>query len=294
METNLNILEARKGEWFLLSSVVMWSFFPVITLISVSQVPPIFAAAGSTLFAAIFFAIVLTVQKKWQEFKIAGIWGDMFLSAFLIGILFYGLFFLGAGKTTAGNAAIVGLTEVFFSFLFLSVLSGKEKFVWYHFLGALLSVFGAFLIVFSNEFRVDIGALIIIAGFAFTPFGNYFQKRVRQKISSISLMFFRSIVSCVFFFVLSFYIETTPSEVSIKETLIFLAINGVFLFGISKIFWLEAIHRIPITKANALGVGTPLLTLIVAYLVLNEIPTLLQILGFFPILIGTLLILRKK
>ncbi|TSC64440.1 MAG: hypothetical protein G01um101491_277, partial [Parcubacteria group bacterium Gr01-1014_91] len=40
----------------------------------------------------------------------------------------------------------------------------------------------------------------------------------------------------------------------------FLLVNGVLLFGVSKIFFLEAIHRIPVTKVIALGcakVGEP-------------------------------------
>ena len=64
------------------------------------------------------------------------------------------------------------------------------------------------------------------------------------------------------------------------------------LFGISKIFWIEAIHRISITKASAMTACGPLFTIILAYLVLGDEPTVQQLIGVIPVLIGGVLITR--
>ena len=80
--------------------------------------------------------------------------------------------------------------------------------------------------------------------------------------------------------------ETAPTSSQILNSLWFLFINGFILFGLSKIFWVEAIHRITITKANTLGAITPALTMVFAFLILKDIPTIWQIMGFIPMFIG--------
>ena len=52
----------------------------------------------------------------------------------------------------------------------------------------------------------------------------------------------------------------------VSSSLLFLVINGVLLLGVSKILWIEGIHRINVTKANALNSLGPLLTLLFAWL----------------------------
>jgi len=61
----MKLNKERQGELFIFSEVALWALFPVITILSYNQLSPLVALAGSTLFAAIFFAIVLSIRKKW-------------------------------------------------------------------------------------------------------------------------------------------------------------------------------------------------------------------------------------
>ncbi len=56
--------------------------------------------------------------------------------------------------------------------------------------------------------------------------------------------------------------------------------------------WIEALHRISITKVSAMMGLVPMMTLFFAYLYLNEIPELHQILGIIPILVGGYLLTK--
>lgn len=47
-----------------------WALFPIFVILTVSKVSTIFAAAFSTLFAALFFAVLITYKKKWHEIKV--------------------------------------------------------------------------------------------------------------------------------------------------------------------------------------------------------------------------------
>ena len=77
---------------------------------------------------------------------------------------------------------------------------------------------------------------------------------------------------------------------AVYHALPFLLISGIFLFGVSKILWIESIHRISVTKANALESIAPLFTIIFAWIILQQQPTLWQALSFAPSFIGVLLL----
>ena len=66
------------------------------------------------------------------------------------------------------------------------------------------------------------------------------------------------------------------------------------MMGLSKIFWVEAIYRISITKASALAALIPVFTIIFAYFTLGETPTMTQLLGIIPVLGGGYLITRPQ
>ncbi len=86
--------------------------------------------------------------------------------------------------------------------------------------------------------------------------------------------------------------ETMPSLDSVVLALPYLFISGFLIMGLSKIFWLEAIYLISITKATAMAALVPLLTIFFAFLFLDEVPTFVQILGTIPIVLGGFLITR--
>ena len=58
--------------------------------------------------------------------------------------------------------------------------------------------------------------------------------------------------------------------------------------------WIEALHRISITKVTAMLGLVPAMTLVFAYLYLNEVPGVRQTLGVIPILIGGYILTRPN
>ena len=127
----------------------------------------------------------------------------------------------------------------------------------------------------------------------FPVFGNYYAKEARKKISANTILLLRNIATVPILLIFSFLFEKQPTPTQLSASLIFLLLNGIFIFGFSKIFWTEGIHRIPITKAISLSLINPLLTLIFAWFVLKEVPTTWQILSFIPIAAGIYLLTKK-
>ncbi|MEN9560971.1 MAG: hypothetical protein RIQ56_244, partial [Candidatus Parcubacteria bacterium] len=101
--------EERKGELYVLFESVLWSLFPVVTVLSYSSLGGLASLAWSTFVSIFFFAGVVWYKGSWRQFFNRTLWKYIALAVFWIGILFYGLYFFGLEYTTPGNAAIIAL-----------------------------------------------------------------------------------------------------------------------------------------------------------------------------------------
>lgn len=285
--------ETLTGELCIYGEAILWSLFPVITILSLSTLTPILSAGLSTLTSSLFFASILTLKGRWHEIAIRSAWKPIFLTTLFIGIIFYALFFLGLRSTTAGNASIMALMEVFFSFLILACVWKKEPFDVVHIFGALAMAIGALLILSPKAAGWHRGDLLIMAATAFAPVGNHYTQQARKIVSAEMILFLRSLISGLFLIILALMIETPPSTKALTDSAGFIAINGTMLLGLSKILWIEGAHRLPITKAISLSSIAPLFTLIFAYFLLGERITLLQIGSLLPIFLGVHLLTKQ-
>jgi drug/metabolite transporter (DMT)-like permease len=289
----MKLTEERKGEAYIIFGAILWGLFPVITILSFASIPPLISLGWSALIASGFFAAVLTIRGRWKDVFDTAALGDTLLTTFFIGILFYALFFSGLEHTSAGNAGIVELAEIFFSFCLFN-LWRKEHFPPTHLMGTLFMLFGACIVLYPSVTSFQVGDFLILTAAFVAPFGNFFQRRARLRISSEGILFVRSLLSAPFIFLFAYILGNDPFRFDFSLSLILLLlVNGVFLFGVTKILWIEAIHRISVTKANALSSISPFLTLCFAYLLLGNIPTPLQLGALLPIFLGILLLSRN-
>ena len=281
--------ESRKGESLVGLSGLIWAFFPVITVLSYAWIPSLHSLAWSTLFATLTFAIVVSYRKRWGELRNPQLWKYGLLIAFFIGILFYGLYYVGLETTTPGNAAIIALFEVFTASVFFHVFRG-EKIPFPHMAGALLMIVGAVIVLAQGFTDFHIGDLLILVATFFTPMGNYFQQRARAIASSDTIMFMRSLLSVPFLFLLAYTLHPNIGLTQVQSSLPILLFSGIILLGLSKIFWIEGIHRISVPKALALQSVVPFLTLLIAWVILAQQPTIWQLTSLVPFVLGVLLL----
>ncbi len=289
----MNLSTNRQGELSVLSEAALWGLFPVVTVLSEDKVAPLVALGFSTLFACIFFAVVLTLKKKWKELLQKSALSDILISTLLLGIIYYVLTFFALLHTSPGNASIIGVVEIFFSFLFFHVWR-KEELVKWHVVGAIFMVIGV-IIIFSPNFRqFQIGDLLILLATAIAPFGNFFQRRARTKVSSESILFIRTAISAAVILFMALLLGNSFSVRGLSDIWLLLIINGAVILGFSKILWIEGIHRISVMKANALATVAPPTTLIFAWLILQKAPTIYQLFSFVPIFIGVIFLSINK
>ncbi|MFA7302750.1 MAG: DMT family transporter, partial [Candidatus Paceibacterota bacterium] len=188
---------------------------------------------------------------------------------------------------TPGNAAIISLLEILTSFLFFNVIL-KEKIAKEHIIGACLMLLGAIIVLAPNFKGINIGDLLILFTTLVAPVGNLFQQKARKIASGEVVVFLRSLAAAPVIFVLAYLFGQHASLSSVQMSLPFLLINGVLLLGFSKLLWIEGIHRISVTKAMAFQGAGPLVTLLAAWALLEQVPTLWQLLSLLPLFLGVL------
>lgn len=210
-----------------------------------------------------------------------------------MGVLYYVLVFTALRFTSAGNASIVGLAEIFFSYLFFNVWK-KDQMPIRHLAGAILMVLGALIVLLPEMHTLHYGDLLILLAVSFAPFGNYFTRKARMLVDSEVILFTRSSISAVFIIVLTLLIKIPYVMPSIRQSLFYLAVNGILILGYSKVLWVEGIHRINVVKANALASTSPVFTLFFAWLLLHNSPTIWQLSAFAPMFVGILLLGNNK
>lgn len=283
----------REGELFIGMGTILWSLFPIVTVLSFSSLPPLLSLSGSSFFAALFFGTVVVIKKEWGQLRNRKALGDILLATLILGVLYYVFYFSGLRSTSPGNASIIALTEIFFSFVFFHVWN-KEWIPPKHVVGALLMVCGAGIVLYPNIHGIHIGDMLIVSASLIAPLGNFFQRRARLTVSSSTILFIRSLIAGIFTFILASLFHQSASILQLNSSMIFLAINGLIILGFSKLLWVEAIHRISVTKGNALSAISPLLTLLFAWIFLHQHATHYQLLSIIPMIIGVRLLSAKE
>ncbi len=282
------------GEIFSISSALLGGLFPVITVLTFRTLPPILTASIVTGLSALLFAGILTVTHGWGPTLSRADVRDIAVVALVIGFVYYALSFLGLRYTTPGNASIVSFMEVFFTFLFLNVLTKHEPFVPRHLVGGMCMVAGASLILLPHSSGWYSGDLIVLFAAMFPPLANAAAQRVRRRhVSSTYILFWRAAVAAPLLFILSRIFESS-APLSIDLTgIMLLLVSGLLNMGLSKMFWMEALHRMPVTKSLSVLSIQPLFTLFFAYIFLRQSATTVQLLSLVPMAAGMFLLMKR-
>ena len=281
--------EEQRGERSLFFTALLNGFFPIVIVLSYATLSGFVSLFWTTACASLMFAAVVSYRRRWHEMRNSTLWKYGAAIAFFIGFAAYGLYFFGLESTTPGNASIIVLFEVFTSFVFFRLFKG-ERFSFDYTIGAVLVIAGALIVLGRGFTGIYGGDLLIFAMTIVAPVGNYFQQKARALASSESVMFLRSVLSLPAIALLAILFGAHASSRDLLQSLPFILINGVVLLGLSKLFWIEAIHRISVTKATALASISPFVTLIFAWLILDQAPAPWQLAALAPFVLGTLLL----
>ena len=281
--------ETQKGHLYIIFEGLIWALFPIVTILGLKNMPSIVGLFWATSFSALFFLALMIYRNKWSELKNLKVWKYSLGVAIFIGVIFYGLFFYGLTKTVSTNGAIVGLFEVVTSFLFFQIFK-KQQIPKKYIIGVILATIGALLIFIPKFGHFYVGDLFILLATFFAPIGNWFQQKGRMIASSETIMFVRTLITSIFLFIFSLLTNLSPVAHLSNKTIWWILLNGILIFGISKILWIEGIHRINVTKALAINSLSPFFTMIFAFIIIGDSPNYAQLFSLPFLIIGVFLL----
>ena len=280
--------QSRQGELFASGMIVAESWFPIAAAMAVMALGGLHAYFYSLLFAALGLSLWWLARKEYVDLKKTQAYKDLALTSFFITLLF-GLTFVGLQYTSPINVAIILFLQVLFSYLFLGRKQGESLNARQLFGGVLMTL-GALLVLFPGKIQLSLGDFLVLLASMVAPIANLYQKRARQHVSSATVLLVRSVIALPFIYLLALAFEASPSWQMVYAQIWPLLFVGLVVFFLAKVLWIEAIHRLPITKVNALFAFSPLLTMLWSWWFLEQHPLWFQVAGVVPILMGALLI----
>ena len=280
----------REGEVLMLGLALLESWFPILSIVSMSYIGALHTYTYSLVIALVFFIAIMYKRDRFKELKNKEAYKDLLLTSFWITLLFT-LVFIGMQYTTAGNMAVIIFLQLLFSYLYFNVF-GKEKMDRIHLLGAVIMGTGALIILIPDTLSFNKGDLLILIAAAIAPIANLYQKRARTFCSSETILGFRTVVGLPFIALMAWYFEPATSYEGFMASLPYLLFIGILIYVVSKIMWIEALHRTSITKISAMMGLVPMMTLFFAYFYLDEVPEFRQMIGIIPVLAGGYLITK--
>jgi drug/metabolite transporter (DMT)-like permease len=283
-----------------LFSVTVWGASFVATKVALVEAAPITVVWLRFAMGVVILGLAVKLRGQFSLPK-GKDWGYFALLGFL-GITFH-QWLQSTGLVTAQattTAWIVASTPIFMALLGFIVL--KESLRWEQVLGIVLATFGVLLVVTKGNLSAlargrfgtpgDILILISAVNWAvFSALSRSGLKRLPATHMMFYIMTFGWLFSSVLFF-------ATPNLKPISHiswnswlALVFL---GVFCSGIAYIFWYDALQALPVAQTGAFLYIEPIVTVIVAAIILSERLLFATLLGGIIILIGVWLVNRTK
>ncbi len=281
-----------------LFAVTIWGASFVATKVSLQYADP--ATIVWLRFSMGIVVLGFTVALKKQfVFPQGRDWGYFALLGFL-GITFHqwlqstGL--LTAQATT--TAWIVATTPVFMALLGLFIL--RENLALYQIVGIFLATFGVLLVITKGNLSVlttgDFGApgdfLVLISALNWAIFSTLSRSGL-QKHPATRMMFFVMGFGWLFTSILFFTTSGLKQISSIPwDGWVAILFLGILCSGIAYIFWYDALKDLPVAQTGAFLYLEPIVTVIVAAIVLDEVLLLASTIGGITILVGVWLVNR--
>jgi drug/metabolite transporter (DMT)-like permease len=186
----------------------------------------------------------------------------------------------------------------------MAVFIFKEKLSKLNFFGIILSISGIVVMLGHNFLDAQYSFYIFLSfGAVLSTIGyNFFLRKIPTTYSPLVVITWQNIFGLLAFLPLVFIIENNNIETIVSQynafndvlNLSFLLILSIFCSVIAFIFYISSLRVLGVARTNIFANLIPVMTLIIAFYVLNEAITINKVLGMIIVISGIFLVQFKR
>ena len=279
--------------WKPFAAVSFWGFSFVATKIALDELVPLTLILLRLFLGVIFLTSIAVYTKRDFSVNLKSHGGILILA--LIAVFHLWIQVTGLQYTTAAKTGwIIGMTPVFMALLGLAVF--KESLTLIKTSGILVAFFGLILLISHG----DLSSIDLISNKGdFLILGSSFTWAVYSIVNKKISLNYPPMMTILFLFLMMGIIISpfTINDASIQSVIhltfkgwIAILFLGILCSGAAYVMWAQALKEMESTKVGAFLYFEPFVTVIAAWIVLNERITLLMILAGIIITIGVVLV----
>ncbi len=277
-------------------AVIFWGSSFIATKVALKELSPETIISLRLIIASVFLLITALLLKKDFSINLKS-HGFIFILA-LIAVFHLMIQVTGLKYTTASNTGwIIGTAPIFMAIL--AAIFFREKIGLLKIGGIIIAMFGLLLLIGKgNITNVDLiknkGDLLVLAS-AFT-WGVYsmVNKKISLSYSPMMTILYLFIMMAVIIIPFNLNAASVNSVVHLSlNGWISILFLGLFCSGIAYVIWAYSLRDLESAKVGAFLYFEPLVTVLAAWVLLNESITLLMILSGVIITLGVVLVNKE-
>ena len=274
--------------------VILWSSAFITSKVIVDNASPFAALSLRFFIVAMGFCIFVKLLNKRIIYDFVKI-----LEAVFSGILFHGLYLGGVFYSISiGMPASVAALIVSMQPVLTNIFAGpllKERVTWKQWLGIILGFVGSFLVL-----GFDVGGAIPIVGVIASVLAliaattaTLWQKKISTKLPLVVNNFYQAVGASIFLLLIMIFFES-PFILFNLDFILAMSWQIIFIsFGAFTIL-MHLIKNGTASKTSNLFFLVPSISALMAWLVLDEIITLYDVIGLFVSSFGVFIATRKE
>lgn len=246
--------------------------------------------------------MILIFYKDWKPKILKALtrkdWISLTITGILSGAIAPGLIFTSLGQTNVTNIVLIGRIEPILALLLNFWLLGLRVNLW-TVAGSLISFVGVVVTAFLGSsgqmmamagFQLGLGEILVAIAAIIAAISTVVGKLQLQSIPLGIFTIYRNILGTVIFFLLAnlLYGPNHFSEVLSPFLWQWMIIYAAIIVVTGQLCWLAGLKNATATELNLASLLNPIAAIIMAYLILGEVPTLAQYLGGSLLLVGVI------
>lgn len=266
----------------------LWGTTYLTTTVFLPDDRPLLAATARALPAGV---LLLAICRRWPR-------GEWWWKSWVLGTLnigaFFALLFIAAYRLPGGVAAIVGgLQPLVVALLASRVL--QERLTARVVLAGASGVFGVCLIVLQAQARLDaIGLLAAVGGTLSMASGIVLTKKWGQPAPPLTTTAWQLITGGLSLLVVMLAIEGLPTTPLTFPNIMGFTYLSVVGTAFAYVLWFRGIARLPASTSAFLGLLSPVVAILLGWMIAGESLTLMQMAGIVIVLLSIAVVIASK